>query len=182
MLINRSLLTPFPFEPFGVSVHISFTFSSTMLQCLSKAFTRASSLRLLRQDMSTCECDRVAVRRIDRGPVVSSCSSKSATSYSLQMTQLDDSPYKKMKCPSRETYVSSLRGFARSSLHQRRAGGQYLATNRCLVSPGMAVCLTGSLYQTWRKESEGREGDVLFGDCAGFQSISCRRARRSGFR
>jgi hypothetical protein len=35
------------------SVHISLTFSSTMLQWRSKAFTRPSSLRLLRQLMST---------------------------------------------------------------------------------------------------------------------------------
>lgn len=43
-----------PFPVFGVSVHISFTFSSTMLQCRSKALTRANSLWLLRQLMSTC--------------------------------------------------------------------------------------------------------------------------------
>lgn len=36
------------------SVHISFTFSRIMLQCLSKAFTRPSSLWLLRQLISTC--------------------------------------------------------------------------------------------------------------------------------
>ena len=35
------------------SVHISFTFSSTILQCLSNALTRPSSLRLFRQLMST---------------------------------------------------------------------------------------------------------------------------------
>ncbi len=37
------------------SVHISFTFSKIMLQCLSKAFTRPSSFLLFRQLMSTCE-------------------------------------------------------------------------------------------------------------------------------
>lgn len=36
------------------SVHISLTFSSTMLQCLSNAFTRPSSFLLFLQLMSTC--------------------------------------------------------------------------------------------------------------------------------
>lgn len=36
------------------SVHISLTFSRIMLQCLSNAFTRPSSLWLLRQLISTC--------------------------------------------------------------------------------------------------------------------------------
>lgn len=39
------------------SVHISLTFSSSMLQCLSNAFTRASSLWLFLQLMSTCSGD-----------------------------------------------------------------------------------------------------------------------------
>jgi hypothetical protein len=59
------------------------TFSRTMLQWRSKAFTRASSLRLLRSEMSTCECDRTAVWRTERGPDENSCSSSWATSYSL---------------------------------------------------------------------------------------------------
>lgn len=83
LLMNLSLFTPLPLPPFGLSVHISFTFSSTILQCRSNALTRARSFLLLRQEMSTCECDRVAVSRIDSGPVVSSCSSTTATSYSL---------------------------------------------------------------------------------------------------
>lgn len=54
LLMKRSLLTPFlPSLPV-FSVHISLTFSSTMLQCRSNAFTRASSFRLLRQFMRTC--------------------------------------------------------------------------------------------------------------------------------
>ena len=56
LLINLSLLTGLPFFPpdvLGVSVHISFTFSKTMLQCLSKAFTLANSLRLLRHEIRT---------------------------------------------------------------------------------------------------------------------------------
>lgn len=74
LLINLSLFTPFP--PFPCfSVHISLTFSSTMLQCRSKALTRARSLRLLRQDIRTCVCVRVAVMRIERGPVESSWAS-----------------------------------------------------------------------------------------------------------
>lgn len=56
LLINLSLFTALPFFPadvLGTSVHISLTFSKTMLQCLSKAFTLASSLRLLRHEIRT---------------------------------------------------------------------------------------------------------------------------------
>ena len=56
LLMNLSLLTGLPFLPpdiLGVSVHISFTFSNTMLQCLSKAFTLANSFRLLRHEIRT---------------------------------------------------------------------------------------------------------------------------------
>ena len=53
LLRKRSLLTVLafltPFPVFGTSVHSSFTFSSTMLQCLSKAFTRPRSFRLFLQ-------------------------------------------------------------------------------------------------------------------------------------
>lgn len=90
LLINRSLFTGRPFFPSasrGVSVHISLTFSSTMLQCRSKAFTRASSLRLLRIEMRTWVCDLTAVWRMERGPEVNSCSSSSAISYSLWVTK-----------------------------------------------------------------------------------------------
>ena len=86
LLINRSLLTGLPFFPalfLGVSVHISFTFSNTILQCLSKAFTRARSLRLFRQEIRTCACDRTAVWRMESGPEVNSCSSSWAISNSL---------------------------------------------------------------------------------------------------
>ena len=78
LLINLSLLTGLPFFPpavFGVSVHISFTFSNTILQWRSNALTLARSLRLLRHDIRTCVCDRTAVWRIERGPDVNSCSS-----------------------------------------------------------------------------------------------------------
>jgi len=88
LLINRSLLTGLPFFPpanLGVSVHISFTFSRTILQCLSKALTRASSLRLLRHEIKTCVCERTAVCRIDRGPDVNSCCSRAAISNSLEL-------------------------------------------------------------------------------------------------
>jgi hypothetical protein len=84
------LFTGLPFLPpasRGVSVHISFTFSKTMLQCRSKALTLAKSFRLLRQDIRTWVCDRTAVCKIERGPEVNSCSSRSETSYSLQTCQ-----------------------------------------------------------------------------------------------
>jgi hypothetical protein len=81
LLMNRSLLTPLSLPLF--SVHISFTFSSTILQWRSKALTRASSLRLLRQLIRTWVWFRVAVMRIERGPVWSSCCSRMETSYSL---------------------------------------------------------------------------------------------------
>lgn len=61
LLIKRSLLTPLPLLPLGFSVHISLTFSSTMLQWRSKALTRASNLRLFRHEISTWVCVRVAV-------------------------------------------------------------------------------------------------------------------------
>lgn len=86
LLINLSLLTGLPFFPLlfrGVSVHISLTFSSTILQCLSKALTLASSLRLLRHEIRTWVCERTAVCRMDSGPDVNSCSSSWAISNSL---------------------------------------------------------------------------------------------------
>jgi len=82
LLMNLSLLTPFAF-PFAFSVHISFTFSRTILQWRSNALTRASSFRLFRHEIRTCVCVRVAVMRIERGPVDSSCASRRETSYSL---------------------------------------------------------------------------------------------------
>ncbi len=90
LLINLSLLTGLPFLPpdtLGVSVHISFTFSNTMLQCRSKAFTLANNFRLLRHEISTCVCERTAVCRMERGPEVNSCSSSNAISYSLHEDQ-----------------------------------------------------------------------------------------------
>ena len=61
-----------PFPVFGTSVQISLTFSSTMLQCRSKALTRANSLRLLRQLISTCELVFTLCVSTDRGPVANS--------------------------------------------------------------------------------------------------------------
>lgn len=86
LLMNRSLFTGLPFLPalfLGVSVHISFTFSSTILQCLSNALTRASSFLLLRHEIRTWVCDRTAVWRMESGPEVNSCSSSWAISNSL---------------------------------------------------------------------------------------------------
>ncbi len=94
LLINLSLLTGLPFLPpdtLGVSVHISFTFSNTILQCRSKAFTLANNFRLLRHEISTCVCERTAVCRMERGPEVNSCSSSNAISYSLDQSQYSKS-------------------------------------------------------------------------------------------
>jgi hypothetical protein len=125
------LFTGLPFLPpasRGVSVHISFTFSKTMLQCRSKALTLAKSFRLLRQDIRTWVCDRTAVCKIERGPEVNSCSSRSETSYSLQTCQNN----RRCKLRKRrkgdeskriafdETYVSSARDFVRRSLARRQ--------------------------------------------------------------
>lgn len=58
LLIKRSLFTGldffFPFPGRGTSVHISFTFSNTMLQWRSNALTLAKSFLLLRQLIRTC--------------------------------------------------------------------------------------------------------------------------------
>ena len=43
----------FPLPDLGVSVHISLTFSSTMLKCRSNAFILANSFRLFLQLMRT---------------------------------------------------------------------------------------------------------------------------------
>merc|ERR1719341_182810 len=55
--MNLSLFTGFafffPLPVFGSSVHISFTPSRTMLQCLSKALTRPKSFLLFLQLMRT---------------------------------------------------------------------------------------------------------------------------------
>lgn len=86
LLMNLSLLMGrpfFPLESFGVSVHISLTFSSTMLQCRSNAFTLARSLRLFRIEIRTWVWLRTAVWRIERGPALNSCSSNCEISYSL---------------------------------------------------------------------------------------------------
>lgn len=83
LLMNLSLLTGLPFLPLeslGVSVHISLTFSRTMLQCLSNALTRASSFLLFLIEMRTWVWLRTAVWRIDRGPAENSsvCPRKTA--------------------------------------------------------------------------------------------------------
>jgi len=65
----------FPFPVFGISYHISFTFSSTMLQCLSNALTRPNNFLLLRQLIRTCVLFFTDVIRTDNGPVLNSSSS-----------------------------------------------------------------------------------------------------------
>ena len=86
LLMKRSLFTGRPFFPSlvrGTSVHISFTFSSTMLQWRSKALTRHSIFRLLRHEIRTCVCWRTAVCRSESGPEANSCVSMTEISYSL---------------------------------------------------------------------------------------------------
>jgi hypothetical protein len=63
-----------------------------MLQCLSNAFTRASSFLLFRHEIKTCVCERTAVCRIESGPDVNSCSSSCAISNSLWVvsSELED--------------------------------------------------------------------------------------------
>ena len=88
LLMKRSRLIGLPFLPSafrGVSLHISLTFSSTMLQWRSKALTRASSLRLLRVEIRTWVWLRTAVWRSERGPEVNSWVSRRESSYSLGM-------------------------------------------------------------------------------------------------
>merc|ERR1712038_1123082 len=79
LLMYRSLLTGFaffvPFPVFGSSVHISFTFSRTILQCRSKALTRPNNFLLFLQFMRTCVLLRTDSVRIDNGPVLNSSSS-----------------------------------------------------------------------------------------------------------
>jgi len=84
LLIYRSLLTGFaffvPFPDFGNSVHISFTFSSTILQCRSNALTRPNNFLLFRQLIRTCVLLRTDSVRMDSGPVLNSSSSSRESS------------------------------------------------------------------------------------------------------
>ena len=72
LLMNRSMFTGFALpEPFPVlftSLHISFTFSRTMLQCRSKAFTLPRSFLLFRQLISTCAFVFTLCINTDSGP------------------------------------------------------------------------------------------------------------------
>merc|ERR1719162_2305623 len=70
LLMKRSLFTGFAFffPPCGISVHISRTFSKTMLQWRSKAFTRARIFLLFRQLISTCELSFTHFCSTDSGP------------------------------------------------------------------------------------------------------------------
>ena len=70
----------FPFPVLGTSVHISFTFSSTILQCLSNALTRPKSFLLLRQLIRTWVLFLTDCVRTDSGPVLNSSSSRLANS------------------------------------------------------------------------------------------------------
>ena len=82
-LMKRSLLTGLDFlatPPLGCSVHISLTFSSTMLQCRSNALTRPSSFLLFLQLISTCVLLFTLCVSTDSGPVENSSSSLLALS------------------------------------------------------------------------------------------------------
>lgn len=50
------------------SVHISFTFSRTMFECLSNALTLPSSFLLFLSEINTCEWLRTDCCRTERGP------------------------------------------------------------------------------------------------------------------
>lgn len=78
LLANLSLLTLLPFFPLAflvVSVHNSLTFSKTILQCRSNAFTRATNLWLFRREMITGALVSTAFLRRDIGPLAISYSS-----------------------------------------------------------------------------------------------------------
>lgn len=94
LLMKRSLLTgfafAFPFPVFGTSVHISLTFSKTMLQCLSKALTRPSNFLLLRQLIRTWVLLLTLCVNTYKGPVVNSSSSVFAFSPSLAAADARD--------------------------------------------------------------------------------------------
>eukprot|EP00293_Proteomonas_sulcata_P020145 CAMPEP_0184312064 /NCGR_PEP_ID=MMETSP1049-20130417/46629_1 /TAXON_ID=77928 /ORGANISM="Proteomonas sulcata, Strain CCMP704" /LENGTH=186 /DNA_ID=CAMNT_0026627923 /DNA_START=89 /DNA_END=646 /DNA_ORIENTATION=- len=76
LLMKRSLLMGLPlclpFPVLGASVHISFTFSRTMLQCLSKAFTLASSFLLFLQLIKTWQFFLTESESTLRGPTLKS--------------------------------------------------------------------------------------------------------------
>jgi len=82
-----SLFTGFafflPLPVFGVSVHISLTFSSSMLQCLSNAFTLHSNFLLFLQLINTCVLFLTLCVSTDNGPVLNSSSSLFAISSSV---------------------------------------------------------------------------------------------------
>ena len=65
------------------SVHISFTFSSIMLQCLSKALTRPNNFLLFRQLINTCELLLTLVVSTDKGPVLKASSSRFSSSSTV---------------------------------------------------------------------------------------------------
>ena len=84
--MNRSLeidLIFFPLLFLTVSVHNSFTFSNTKLQCLSNALTFAISLWLLRHDMTIGVWLFTAVCINDIGPWANSNSSNFCSSSSV---------------------------------------------------------------------------------------------------
>ena len=69
-----------PFPVLGISVHISFTPSKTMLQCLSKALTLPKSFLLFRQLIKTCVLFLTDCVKTLSGPVLNSSSSRRSSS------------------------------------------------------------------------------------------------------
>eukprot|EP00322_Chrysochromulina_rotalis_P003386 CAMPEP_0115859736 /NCGR_PEP_ID=MMETSP0287-20121206/16770_1 /TAXON_ID=412157 /ORGANISM="Chrysochromulina rotalis, Strain UIO044" /LENGTH=115 /DNA_ID=CAMNT_0003314047 /DNA_START=491 /DNA_END=838 /DNA_ORIENTATION=+ len=87
LLMNRSRFIAcaffLPFPALGTSVHISLTFSSTMLQWRSNALTRPSNFLLLRQLIRTCVLLFTLCVSTESGPVLNSSSSVFAFSVSF---------------------------------------------------------------------------------------------------
>lgn len=92
--MNLSLFTGldffFPLPARGCSVHISLTFSKTMLQCLSNALTLPSSFLLFLQLMRTWVLCLTESVRMDRGPVAKLSSSSCCLGSVLASAMLRD--------------------------------------------------------------------------------------------
>merc|ERR1719387_1119138 len=82
LLMKRSLLTGLAFflPPCGISVHISLTFSRTILQCRSNAFTRPKIFLLFLQFTKTWELSLTHFWSTESGPT-SKLSSRSPAPY-----------------------------------------------------------------------------------------------------
>merc|ERR1719458_453152 len=108
--MNLSLFTGFafflPFPVLGSSVHISLTPSSTMLQCLSKAFTRPSSFLLFLQLIRTWVLFFTESVRTLRGPVENSSCSFASLSSGVMSALLAISEFLQLSCRSESSNKS----------------------------------------------------------------------------